>query len=165
MVIRDAELEELDQVAEVVASAYQEYAALMPPDAWAMYLESIRDVRSRIEESDLIVVLQDGAIVGAATFYPTRKRRASLVWPADWTGIRLVAVSPQARGQGLAKMLIEECIRRSREEVASAVGLHTTPLMPVAAAMYERMGFVREPEFDFHPRPDMTVMAYKLLLS
>ena len=165
VVIRDAELEELDQVAGVIASAYQEYAALMPPDAWAMYLENIRDVRSRLEESDLIVVLQKGAIVGAATFYPRHKRRTSLAWPSDWTAIRLVAVSPKGRGQGLARMLVEECIRRSRKEAASAVGLHTTPLMTVAAAMYERMGFVRVPEFDFHPRPEMTVMAYKLLLS
>ena len=81
----------------------------------------------------------------------------------DWTAIRLVAVSPKGRGQGLARMLVEECIRRSREQAAAAVGLHTTSFMSVAAAMYERIGFVRVPEYDFHP-PEMTVSAYKLAL-
>jgi len=30
--------------------------------------------------------------------------------------------------------------------------------------MYERMGFVRVPEYDFHPAPGITVMAYRLQL-
>jgi hypothetical protein len=28
--------------------------------------------------------------------------------------------------------------------------------------MYERIGFERIPEFDFHPAPDTTVFAYRL---
>lgn len=163
--IRDAELDELDEAIRVVLSAYQEYATAMPPDAWAMYSENIRDARSRLEESDLILALQDGIITGSATFYPKDKRGTNLVWPPHWTGIRLVAVRPESRGQGIGKALVEECIRRSREQGATAVGLHTTPLMSVAAAMYERMGFARVPEFDFHPRPEMTVKAYRLLLT
>jgi hypothetical protein len=32
----------------------------------------------------------------------------------------------------------------------------------VAKRMYEKMGFRRMPEFDFHPRPEVVVMAYRL---
>jgi hypothetical protein len=35
-------------------------------------------------------------------------------------------------------------------------------MMAVARAMYERMGFVRAPEFDFQPAPETVVMAYRL---
>lgn len=163
VVLRDAERDEVDEVGSVVLSAYQEYAALMPPDVWAMYSENIRDVRSRLKESDLIVALQGGRIAGAVTFYPKHKKREDPVWPPGWTGIRLVAVRPESRGRGIGRMLVEECIRRSREQAAAAVGLHTTSFMSVAAAMYERIGFVRVPEYDFHP-PEMTVSAYKLAL-
>jgi len=31
--------------------------------------------------------------------------------------------------------------------------------------MYERMGFVRDPRFDFRPMPGILVMAYQLTLS
>ena len=163
--MRDVEAAELDTVARMVLSAYKEYAELLPPDAWANYSQDILDVHGRLEESDLIVAVQDGTVVGAVTFYPTDKRRESLSWPSDWTGIRLVGVAPESRGQGIGRMLVEECIKRSREQEASAVGLHTTPIMTIAAAMYERIGFVRVPEFDHHPRPDWTVAAYKFDLS
>jgi len=36
--------------------------------------------------------------------------------------------------------------------------------MEVAQQMYERMGFIRIPEHDFHPAPRITVMAYRLQL-
>jgi hypothetical protein len=33
--------------------------------------------------------------------------------------------------------------------------------MAVARNLYEAMGFERAPEFDFHPEPDVVVMAYR----
>ena len=85
-------------------------------------------------------------------------------WPATWAGFRLLAVHPDARGRGVGRLLTEECIRRARETGRAAVGLHTTMLMNVARAMYERMGFVRIPEYDFFPIPSFRVMAYRLTL-
>ncbi len=60
---------------------------------------------------------------------------------------------------------MNECFRRCREKGITKVGLHTTEIMDVARRMYERMGFVRVIEFDFHPRPGVVVMAYRLDLS
>ena len=164
IVIRDVEPHELDAAAKATLSAYQEYADLMPDDFWGMYSENILDVRSRLGESELIVAVDDGVIVGSTTFYPKESRREGSPWPSDWTGVRLVAVVPESRRRGIGRLLVEECIDRSRRQSAAAVRLHTTPLMSVAAAMYESMGFVRAPEFAFHARPDFTVMAYKLAL-
>ena len=58
-----------------------------------------------------------------------------------------------------------DCLRRARADGATTLGLHTTQLMNVAREMYERMGFQRVPEYDFHPTPSMTVMAYRLELG
>ena len=57
---------------------------------------------------------------------------------------------------------MDECIRRSRAMGSRALSLHTTRAMDVARGMYERMGFVRVPEYDFHPSPDVVVIAYRL---
>ena len=46
-----------------------------------------------------------------------------------------------------------------------AIGLHTTVQMEVARAMYERMGFVRSPEYDLTVAPPLVVMAYVLKLA
>ena len=162
---RIAESHEHVTVAGGILKSYAEYGPLLPPDAWERYSQNILDVRSRMTESELLIAVENGEIVGSATFYPARLKRTQSEWPTEWTGARLIAVLPERRGRGIGKALVEECIRRSREQGAAAFALHTTPYMELAQGMYERMGFVRVPDFDFHPRPGLTVMAYKYDLS
>ena len=76
--------------------------------------------------------------------------------------VRLLAVAPEARGQGIGTALMKECIRRVRRLGISCLNLHTTDMMKVAMRMYEKMGFVRAPELDFHPAPSVTVKAFRL---
>jgi ribosomal protein S18 acetylase RimI-like enzyme len=56
-------------------------------------------------------------------------------------------------------------VRRVRRAGGRVVSLHTTELMQTALRMYQRMGFVRAPELDFHPTPDTTVMGFRLDLD
>ena len=162
---RIAESHEHSAVAQVILESYAEYGPLIPADAWERYAQSILDVRSRMTESELLIAVEDGEIAGSATFYPARLKRTQSEWPPEWTGARLIAVLPERRGRGIGKAIVEECIHISRDQNAAAFALHTTPYMELARGMYERMGFVRVPEHDFHPRPEMTVMAYKYDLS
>ena len=160
--IRDARVEELDQVALLIRDAYQEYQASFPPEVWEGYARDIMDVRGRLDISELIVAENAGGLVGAVTFYPNATPSDQGGWPPGWTGIRLLAVHPDARGMGVGRVLMDECLLRSRLRGARTLGLHTTELMAVARGMYERMGFVRVPEFDFHGASGLVVMAYRL---
>ena len=162
---RIAESHEHSAAAQVILESYAEFGPLLPPDAWERYSQNILDVRIRMTESELLIAVENGEIVGSATFYPARLKRTQSEWPPEWTGARLIAVLPERRGRGIGKAIVEECIRISREQNAAAFALHTTPYMELARGMYERMGFVRVPEYDFHPRPELTVMAYKYDLS
>ncbi|MBM3946668.1 MAG: GNAT family N-acetyltransferase [SAR202 cluster bacterium] len=159
--IRNARPEELDEVAEVLKAAYQQYEPSVPAAAWEPYFEDIADVRSRLADSELIVAEREGRIVGSVTFYPPSDS-ADHGWPSGWAGIRLLAVLPDTRGLGIGRVLMEECFRRCRDLGVRTVGLHTTKIMAVARAMYERMGFVRVPGYDFHPAPGVVVMGYRL---
>jgi ribosomal protein S18 acetylase RimI-like enzyme len=71
-------------------------------------------------------------------------------------------VPPDQRGAGVGRSLVEEAMRRCRERGVKTLALHTTVWMDVARNMYERMGFVRVQSFDFHPRPGVIGMGYKL---
>jgi ribosomal protein S18 acetylase RimI-like enzyme len=75
--------------------------------------------------------------------------------------MRLLAVSPTARNAGIGRALIEECERRARQAGAGAITLHTTHLMSVAKAMYERRNYERYPSIDFEPVPGFLVMGFK----
>ena len=61
--------------------------------------------------------------------------------------------------------LVDECVRRARATGASVLGLHTSRSMRAAMRLYERMGFVRDPEHDFQPPGAELVEGYLLRLN
>jgi ribosomal protein S18 acetylase RimI-like enzyme len=72
----------------------------------------------------------------------------------DAAGLRMLAVGPQFQGAGAGRALTEACIARARGEGRRRIVLHSTPVMEVARAMYERLGFVATPGLDlFVTRP------------
>lgn len=161
--IRDAHDSDRDAIRDVTLSAFQEYAARMPAH-WQDYRQGILSRLADVKPAEQIVAEQDGAIVGAVLLYPAGtvfdRPPVTLAWPEA----RLLAVAPAGRGQGIGAALMRECVRRARQSGAAALTLHTTNMMHVATRMYERMGFVRAPELDFHPSKDLTVKGYRLNL-
>jgi GNAT superfamily N-acetyltransferase len=165
LILREARSDELDDISLLIRDAYQQYENSLPPEAWKSYVEDMMDVRGRLSESQLIVAETDGQLAGAVTLYLEAEHSIQEGWPSGWAGIRLLAVRPAYRGRGIGRALMEECIRRCRNQGIVTIGLHTTEIMEVARRMYESMGFVRVPEFDFHPTPGVVVMAYRLDLK
>jgi ribosomal protein S18 acetylase RimI-like enzyme len=75
----------------------------------------------------------------------------------------MLAVTPGARGKGIAAALVLECIRRAKVNGFQSIGLHTADYMESAVKLYQRIGFKRQPEFDFEPVNDgIIVKAYRL---
>ncbi len=160
LIIRNARTEEIDRVSILLKEAYQQYQNFIPPEIFQSYLEDIMDVRSRLSDSELIIAELDGRIAGTVTLY--LRPFETQIWPKGWAGVRLLGVHPAYRNRGIGRALMEECIRRCKKKGISTIGLHTSEAMDTAKKLYERMGFVRAPEFDFHPRPGVVVMAYRL---
>ncbi len=165
--ILDARDGDRDAIRDVTMSAYQEYAALMSAH-WEGYHQSILATLDEVRPAEQIVAEMDGAIAGTVLLYPGGTvftapdgRQVTLAWPE----LRLLAVAPPARGRGIGAALVRECMRRARQSGAAVLTLHTTDVMGVAMAMYERMGFVRAPQLDFHPAPNVTVKGYRFDLA
>ena len=169
-VIRDARPDELDAVADVIARAYAEYgptedSSPETEEAFRGYQKDILDVRGRAERGAVAIVAErDGRVIGTVTYYPPGVDKSASGWPEEIGAIRLLGVLPSERGNAVGRALTEESIRRTREAGAPAMGLHTTDLMGVARDMYERMGFVREPDNDFRESPELLIAAYRLEL-
>jgi GNAT superfamily N-acetyltransferase len=165
--IRDARDSDRDVIRDVTLSAYEEYAALMPQH-WEDYRRDVLATLTDVRPAEQIVAEQDGAIVGTVLLYPAGAvldRPDGTLVSTDWPEVRLLAVAPAARGQGVATALMQECVRRARRSRAAALTLHTTDMMQVAMRMYEHMGFVRAPELDFRPAEDVIVKGYRLNLN
>ena len=164
--IRDAHADEHAAIRALTLAAYAEYAPIMTPTAWAALQQAVLaglDAEGAVER---IVAEQNGALLGSVMLYsPTANAYGTAVAQAGWPELRLLAVAPAARGQGVGRALVEECMRRARRAGASALGLHTSESLRAAIHMYEGMGFVRAPEGDFQPSGAELVMAYRLMLD
>jgi GNAT superfamily N-acetyltransferase len=168
LTVRLAEAADIEPARRVLRNGYMQYETSFPEENWTPYLADILDLEGRAEASELLVAEREGTVVGCVSYFPPGSKASypsdsfSEHWPPEWAAFRLLSVDPVARGGGVGRVLTEACIDRAREQGAPAVGLHTTAPMSVARAMYERMGFVRAPRFDFHPSPEIAVEAYQL---
>jgi predicted N-acetyltransferase YhbS len=164
--VRAARPEDREAIRDVTLAAYQEYAAAMP-GFWEGYRRNIVASVTDVGSAEQLVAERAGAIVGTVLLYPPRRMElpggGQLEMP--WPEVRLLAVAPAERGRGVGAALMQECVRRVRRAGGRVVSLHTTDLMRSALRMYQRMGFVRAPELDFHPTPGTTVMGFRLDLD
>ena len=171
--IRRAEEPDLDNVVGVLRAANAAFENVVPSEFFGAYLANVLDVRGRLHESELYLAERsDGAVVGAITIYP---RASDEGWglPAEWTGVRALAVVPSDRGLGIGRQLAESCVTRSRELGATTIALHTSSFMKAAMRLYAGIGFTRAPEFDRNavmlvsagsPTVEVEALAYKLEL-
>ncbi len=165
--IRDATSNDRDAIQAVTLAAYEQYSAMMG-DLWKFYRENILATLADFKPAEQIVAESDAGIVGTVLLFPAGTQfhtpdgsEVTLAFPE----IRLLAVDPVARGQGIGRALMEECIRRARQSGVAAITLHTSDRMNIAQSMYVRMGFVRTPDFDFSPAPGQLVKGYRFDLN
>jgi GNAT superfamily N-acetyltransferase len=145
--IRPAEPADHARVREVLIAAYLQYRDVLAPELLAAYLADLVDLDARTSAADLLVAEADGRVVGTATFYADA-RDEGYGWPAGWAGIRAVGVHPSARGLGAGRVLVHACIERARALGTGTICLHTADFMTAAVALYESLGFRREPSLD-----------------
>jgi ribosomal protein S18 acetylase RimI-like enzyme len=159
VVVREARESELDEIGAITVAVYGD--GLVHPE----YLEVLRDARSRWQAplTTTLVALDDGtsgllgSVVYAAPGSPWRN-----LGERDESEIRMLGVPEAARGRGVGETLVRACIARAKAAGASRLVLSTQPEMEAAQRLYTRLGFVRVPERDWAPRPEIALLAYAL---
>lgn len=160
--IRDARADEQHVIRELTLAAYEEYAHVMVPSAWRGLHNALLNALDGENAAQRIVAEHNGMVVGSVMLFPPEGAGyGDGAADANWPELRLLAVASEVRGMGVGTALVRECMRRAKQADAKALGLHTSASLQTAIGMYERMGFVRVPEYDFQPEGAELVMAYR----
>jgi ribosomal protein S18 acetylase RimI-like enzyme len=163
--IRDARAGERETIRALTEHAYAEYATIMDPTSWAGLSAALDRALQSEEPVDRIVAADSKTLIGSVMLYSPGVDAYGAGGPGlRWPEVRLLSVAPAARGRGVARALMDECVRRARVAGATDLGIHTSRSMRAAMRLYERMGFARAPEHDFHPPGAEVVEGYRLRL-
>lgn len=81
------------------------------------------------------VAVMNNKIVGGGGIFPTEGLEA------DTCELVKMYLSPVARGKGLGKKLLQECLNNAQRKGYKKVYLETMPELVVAVPMYEKFGF------------------------
>ncbi|WP_123043806.1 GNAT family N-acetyltransferase [Cohnella candidum] len=167
MELRDALQGERSFIREQRVNAYREHAESVPDAHWQALARALASEADNQPGVELIVAVIDGNIAGSVALFPADSDAyEGNVDRVDYPEIRMLAVSPEYRGKGVASALLKECMARAKSSGCKAIGLHTGEFMTNAIKLYEKLGFKRLPQYDFQPAGDgITVKAFRLSLE
>jgi GNAT superfamily N-acetyltransferase len=157
-VVREARPDEFAEVGHLTVEAYRQ-AGETEED----YFPELLEVAERAAVVPVLAAIEEGTgrVLGTATFVPG---------PGPWhegefgdvASMRMLAVRADARGRGVGRALVEDCITRTRAVRRTAIALYTRPFMTEAHRLYESLGFRRAPANDWEFDPGEWLWAYRL---
>ncbi|GAA3575790.1 GNAT family N-acetyltransferase [Amycolatopsis ultiminotia] len=156
--VRSARPEDFTAIGDVTVEAYRLDGFF---EVEAGYETVLRDVARRADHAELVVAVDSGGrVLGSVTVVRPGSEYAEISRPEELE-FRMLAVAGEARGRGIGEALTRAVLDRGRELGAAKVVLSSHEQMRTAHRLYERIGFRRLPERDWHPQPDVTLIAYE----
>ena len=167
--IRNATAEEFEEVGKLLIRVYSQLegfpAQSEQPEYYKM-LANIGEMTKKPNTKLLIAISSTNKIAGAVVYFSDMNSYGSggtATKEKNASGFRLLAVDHYARGHGIGKLLINECIDKAKAKNREQVIIHSTKFMQVAWKMYEKLGFKRSEDLDFL-QGSLPVFGFRLKL-
>ena len=135
IIIRPLEKKDNERLAAIIRNALTEFKANKPG---TVYYDETTDHLFELFQSGkgiYKVALLNDELVGGAGIYHTEGL------DADTCELVKLYLAPCARGKGIAKELMTECLQAAKNAGYKKVYLETMPELTVAVPMYEKFGF------------------------
>lgn len=167
--IRNAQPSEFEETGQLMVEVYSELKGFPKQTDFPEYYDLLLHIGKLTEKPEvtlLVALSPEEEVSGAVVYFGDMSQYGSKgIAPneSNAAGIRFLAVSNSARGQGIGKALTLACIQKAKESGLEQVILHTTHTMMTAWKMYEGMGFQRAEELDFF-QGDLHVYGFRYFL-
>lgn len=134
-IIRDIKKEDNRELAEMIRSVFREYGVMRPN---TVYDDPTTDDLYSLFKNDrsvLYILEKDNRIVGSAGIYPT------VGLPGNYCELVKFYISPQSRGKGYGRQLMEKCFESAIALGYTNMYLESFPEFMTALGLYEKAGF------------------------
>ncbi len=128
-------------LAIIIRNALKEFGADKPGTVY--YDEStdhLFELFQQQKNAAYYTAVDGGTILGGAGIYPTDGL------PPDTCELVKMYLAPEARGKGLAKLLMQQCLQTAKEKGFTKLYIETMQELATAVGMYEKSGFVYLPQ-------------------
>lgn len=144
LIIRTATERDAATVGELTERSYRADGFLISDK----YAARLRDAATRINDATVLVAELDDRIVATITLAAHESPFAEIARP-DELEVRMLAVAPEERRQGVAETLMSAALKYARNLGLKALVLSTETPMSSAHKLYEKLGFTRQPNRDW----------------
>lgn len=158
--IREARPDEYTAAGEIAEAGYRDFYG----EALGSYADDLRDIAGRAKGGTVLVAVERGEVVGSVTYVGDASSPLGRSQASDEASFRMLSIRPDAKRRGLGRAMTQECIARARAEGKRAIILHADEIMDGARALYESLGFERDPSRDWSPDEQTRLVCYTLAL-
>ena len=141
--IRRAVPNDAAAVAALLYKAFVEYKSSYTEKGFEATTPELDEIERRVTKKAVWVVTDSNTIVGTVSVFPQN----------DQLYVRSLAVSPDARGKGVGKMLMDHVHEMAFANGCSLIKLTTTPFLLPAIKLYEQFGFEAQGNDDLFGTP------------
>lgn len=168
--IREAQPNEFDEVGVLMVNVYSQLDGFPKKNEQPNYYKTLANVGQFTVKPKVKLLIAkshkdtiDGAVVyfGDMQYYGSGGSAPKERYAA---GFRLLAVSYNAKGKGIGKLLTNYCIELAKKEKQNQLIIHSTKAMEIAWKMYEKLGFKHSEDLDFM-QGDLQVYGFRLFLD
>jgi putative acetyltransferase len=123
------------EIASIIRATFREYHIDRPGTAYYDSSLDTMDENFRAPGSGYLIGLLNGRVSGGGGIYP------SPGLPPETCELVKMYLDPAARGKGLGRQLMDECLRLAGAYGYRQVYLETFPELQKAISLYEKYGF------------------------
>lgn len=126
-------------IAKIIRKGLEDFKANKPG---TVYFDPTTDHLSDVftkKGSQYFIAEENGVMLGGAGIYPTENL------PEDTCELVKLYLSAEARGKGIGKILMQQCIEAAKQHGYKKLYLETMPELHIAVPMYEKFGFTYLP--------------------
>jgi ribosomal protein S18 acetylase RimI-like enzyme len=129
--LRNATDDDIPEIANVIALAFEEHRGKLNPPSSSLN-KSPASVKQELQNANAIVAVKDDKMIGCL-FYSVKE---------NYIYLAHLAVLPECRGLGIAKLLMLEVEKKALEQNQTAIRLNVRLALEKTRAFYERLGYL-----------------------